>query len=142
MMKKFYFLIFSFFLTNFAQSQDAYICVPTGITGFKFNAVSKTWEQKNFRTSNTKKLLKRNEREWNWQVFGSKNDWSECGGLAFGGKDDFNSDGFIFCDVIGGHMRMSKNSLRYVETYELGYVVGTDENSDTPLIEIGTCSPL
>lgn len=37
---------------------------------------------------------------------------------------------------------MSKNSLRYVETYEIGFVDGKDKNDNTPMIEMGTCSPL
>ena len=38
---------------------------------------------------------------------------------------------------------MGKKTLRYIRTYELGFVDGDDKTgADTPLLEIGTCSPL
>lgn len=141
-MKKILFIVFCLFFTNLAFSQEAYICMPSKKTGFVFNTSSKSWEQTNFKTSEEKKILKRNGKNWEWRIFGSKDDWGNCGGDDFGQGGDFNSAGFIFCSLVGGHMRMSKNSLRYIETYELGFVDGKDQTGNTPLIGIGTCSPL
>ena len=141
-MKKILSIVFSLLLTNLAFSQEAYICLPSKKTGFAFNLSTKSWEQINFKTNEEKKILKKNGMKWEWRIFGSKDDWSDCGGDGFGQGGDFNSSGFIFCTVLGGHMRMSKNTLRYVETYELGFIDGKDQTGNTPLIGIGTCSPL
>lgn len=62
--------------------------------------------------------------------------------VFLGSPNDFNSAGFIFCDVFGGHMRMNKNSLRYLQSFEIGFTDGKDVNVGGPRIEIGTCSPL
>ena len=129
-MKKILLIVCGFFIMGLAFSQEAYICLPSKKTGFAFNLSSKSWEQVNFKTNEEKKILKKNGMKWEWRIFG------------FGQGGDFNSSGFIFCTVSGGHMRMSKNSLRYVETYEIGFIDGKDQTGNTPLIGIGTCSPL
>jgi hypothetical protein len=141
-MKKIFFIVFSLFFTNLAISQEAYICLPSKKTGYIFNVSSKSWEQANFKTNEEKKILKKNGMKWEWRIFGEKHGYSDCGGDGFGKGDDFNSAGFIFCSIIGGHVRMNKNSLRYIETYEIGFIDGKDQSGNTPLIEIGTCSPL
>jgi hypothetical protein len=124
------------------SAQDAYICMPNGATGFAFNQSQKRWTQSNFRVTDEKKILKRINGLWQWEKFGEKFGSSTCGGDDFNKAGDFNSAGFIFCSLAGGHLRMSRNSLRYVETYELGFTNGKDEAGNTPFIEIGFCTPL
>ena len=141
-MKKVLFIVLGFFIMGLAFSQEAFICLPSSKTGFVFNVNTKNWDQANFKTSDEKKILKRNGKKWEWRIFGRKDGWSDCGGDDFGVGEDFNSAGVIFCSVFGGHMRMNKNSLRYIETYELGFIDGKDQTGNTPLIGIGTCSPL
>ena len=123
--------------------QEAYICLPSVISGFHFKSSSGNWEQSRFRIGDKKKILKKTDNKWEWKAFGEKYSFSTCGDSTESTPTDgFNSAGFIFCDLLGGHLRMNKNSLRYIETYEIGYVDGKDNNDNTPYIEIGTCSPL
>jgi len=141
-MNKLIIILFSLSCFQLALAQDAYICIPISRTGFIFNESNKNWEQTKFKTNEDKKILKKNINKWDWRIFGKKEGWSACGSEDFGKGDDFNSAGFIFCNTQSGHLRMNKNSLRYIETYELGFIDGKDQNTHTPLIEIGTCSPL
>jgi hypothetical protein len=141
-MKKIFLTLLLSLVISQAFGQDTYLCIPNKRTGFAYNASTKSWEQTGFRTGDTKKILRRTNGQWKWHLFGEKDSPYDCGGVDFGRPDDFNIAGFIFCRVSGGHMRMNKNSLRYVETHELGFIDGKDDKSLTPLIEIGTCSPL
>ena len=142
-MKKIILVALYFFYANLAWSQEAYICMPSAKTGFYFNSSTKSWEQTRFKTGEQKKILKKNSGKWEWQVFGEKFGFSDCSnGGESESQEGFNSSGYIFCEVLGGHMKMNKNSLRYIETYEIGFIDGQDKADNTPLIEIGTCSSL
>ena len=129
--------------TNLCLSQEAYLCIPTAISGVKFNSSSGRWEHANFRIGDRKKILKKATDKWEWRTFGQDYLFSACNsGGEPANKNGFNSAGYLFCDVLGGNMRINKNTLRYIETYEIGFINGKDNDSDTPYIEIGTCSPL
>ena len=142
-MKKILFFVFGFLCGNLAISQDAYICIPTARTGFSMNLSTKKWEQTRFRIDDDKKILKKNNDKWEWRKFGVNYSYSDCtSGGDPNSKGGFNSAGFMFCSTIAGNMRISKNTLRYIETFEYGYFDGKDNNDNTPFIEIGTCSPL
>lgn len=126
----------------FSLGQTAYICIPTASTGFSIKNGGSKWETTRFRIDDVKKILKRNNGKWEWSKFGESLGFSDCGGDDFGVGGDFNSAGYIFCNTFGGHVRMNKKTLRYIETYEIGFIDGKDLNTDTPSIDIGTCSPL
>jgi hypothetical protein len=116
-----------------AVAQDAYLCVPSKITGFSYNSSTKLWEQTSFRIGDEKKLLKKVGNQWEWRSFG-KQFGQKCGQMS-----DY---GWINCDLIFGTMRFNKNELRYLETYTAGYIDGKNNDDNTPAITIGTCSPL
>lgn len=142
-LKKFLLGIFLITSTNLVWCQEAYLCIPTAISGFKFNSLNRSWEHARFRIGETKKILKKTNGKWEWKYFGEKYSLSECtSGGEPSNQDGFNSAGFLFCDVFGGHMKINKNTLRYIETYEVGFIDGKDKDGNTPSIEIGTCSPL
>jgi len=142
MKKNILFFVMQFIFVNYATGQNAFICIPDSATGFSYNESTKKWERAKFNVNSAKKILKKNGAVWEWRVFGEKYGWSNCGGGDSKNEIEFNSSGFMFCDVLGGHIRMSKNTLRYVETYEIGFIDGKDNNDNTPFIEIGTCTPL
>jgi hypothetical protein len=122
------------FITSLSVfAQDTYLCVPSKITGFSYNNTSKTWEQSAFKIGDEKKLLKKVGNQWEWRTFGQQ--WGQkCGSM--------NDYGLVNCDLIFGTLRFSKNKLRYIETYTVGYIDGGNNNDNTPAITIGTCSPL
>jgi hypothetical protein len=131
-MKKYFplaLLLFSFSCI----AQDAYLCITEGSTGFYFNSNQKIWEQTKFKTDKNKNILKKIKNNWEWRDFG--NDWGEpCGSL--------NEYGYLNCKMIFGELRFNSKSLRFLTTYTVGYVDGSNANSNTPAISIGTCTPL
>jgi hypothetical protein len=131
-MKKLIALILMLMYTNSCFAQQAYICVADSSTGFKYNSNSRIWEQTGFRVSEDKKLLKKVGQGWEWSSFGSTYG-EKCG--------EINSYGLLNCDILFGTLRFSKNTLRYIETYTVGYIDG-DKGGNTPAITIGKCSPL
>jgi hypothetical protein len=131
-MRRLIFLVILFAFTTKSFAQQAYICVADNSTGFMYNPNSRAWDRTGFRVSEDKKLLKKVGQGWEWSSFGS-NFGEKCG--------EINSHGFLNCDMLLGSLRFSKNTLRYVETYTVGYTDG-DKGGNTPSITIGKCSPL
>jgi hypothetical protein len=131
-MKKLILLFSSLIFTNICIAQQAYICIANDSTGFSYNAKTNSWGRTGFKVNDEKKLLKRVGQGWEWSSFGSTFT-QKCG--------EINSYGYLNCDVLFGTLRFNKNTLRYIETYTVGYIDG-DKDGDTPNITIGKCSPL
>ena len=140
-MKRFILGIILFQYSIWSWSQDAYICIPTAKTGFIFNSNSKKWEVTRFTVADQKKILSRNGNSWEWKQFGLPYSLSIiCGGSKSDPKgDDFNASGFLYCEGFATYLRISKNSLRYIEIFDYGFVDGKDLDSFTPSMEMGTC---
>jgi len=118
--------------TNLCFAQQAYICLANDSTGFSYNTTTNSWVKTGFDVSDRKKLLKKVGSGWEWSSFGS-NYAEKCGAI--------NNYGLLNCDLLLGSIRFNKNTLRFIETYTVGYLDG-DKNGDTPHITIGKCSPL
>lgn len=119
-------------ISSIAVAQDAYLCVPSKITGFSYNNSTKSWEQTNFRVGDDKNLLKKVGNQWEWRTFGKQS----------GMNCIQSSSSWIHCDLFYGTVRFNKVNMRYVETYVLGYADGVKNNDNTPAVTIGTCSSL
>ena len=67
-------------------------------------------------------------------------------GVRYICKEKFDQNGFMMCEGFGERFRINRNNLRYVMTYELGYLDTIDEqtHSDTSqlkvILEIGNCT--
>jgi len=126
-----------------AHSPEQYLCVADKSTGFGYNNRSKEWGVRSFVTD--KKYLisptsSPTKRFLITQV-GEKTPTGFC-------EDGFNDAGFLLCTMIAGEFKFNRNTGRFLLSYLYGYfTVGleapptTDENSDTPYLEIGKCSP-
>jgi len=123
--------IFLFAICSVAQAQDTYLCIPKSATGYSYEKVTNNWEMSSFNVGNEKYLLKKKSNTWSWEKFGESNSFSSC--------KEMNSR--ITCSLVGDVI-FDKKTLRYLRTYIAGYVDGVNNNNNTPLIEIGTCSPL
>ena len=118
-------------ICSVTQAQDTYLCIPISATGYSFEKVTNSWDIASFKVGSQKYLLKNNLSTWRWYRFGEKESTSTC--TAQITKINCRDVGDIVFD---------KNNLRYLRTYIAGYVDGVNNNNNTPLIEIGTCSPL
>jgi hypothetical protein len=135
-MKKIFILLFSLFFSFNTFAQQSYICVADSSSGFAFNKTTKKWYPTTFDVKNAKYVLSLKDRTWNWKEIGEEFSMTQCG--------EFDKNGYLSCD---GMLRLmfNKKTLRFLLTYEIGYVnvgiIGTD-GGDTPNMTIGKCSPM
>jgi hypothetical protein len=118
-------------LPSLVLAETSYLCMPDEASGFRFNPYQKSWEPVIFKVAQEKILLKKSDRGWEWVKFGHK-----YGSLC---KE---MDKSLQCDIYVGEVLLNRNTLRYIETYMIGYVNGSDNNDNTPFIAIGRCTPL
>jgi hypothetical protein len=144
--------IYLFTFVSVAHAEQ-YFCVADSSVGFSYNPSNIKWEQASFNVSDKKYIISKRTPDSPEPVFqvagefqvmrvGENNPIAQC-------KQGFNENGFLQCDGIFGEIRFNKDNGRYILSYLGGYfnvVPGknkiTDSTSDTPLIEIGKCSPL
>ena len=120
------------------MSQSTYLCIPTAMTGFKFNKSTKKWYQTQFDAEGRKfTLSKSTDGEWKWRNLAYENVFTKC--------SNFNDSGSLFCNNIYDVV-FNKKNMRYQLYYPFGYINGGLDNSkegeDSPAIEIGKCSPI
>jgi hypothetical protein len=126
-------LVLAIFIPLCAYSQSSYLCIADATTGFRYDNNSKEWVKTSFKTADEKYILKKNQEGWEWLEFGSKTGM-QCG--------EINEYGWLHCTLWVGSLKFNKNNLRYLRTYDAGYVDGKNNNDNTPVISIGKCSPL
>ena len=124
---------------------DSYFCVADASTGFAFDKTTKTWESANFDVSDHEYILARSKIEgfaWTVTKVGDKHPTAFC-------KDDMRGDyAYMRCAFFGTTFRFSSKTRRFMRVRADGYVrsdvwgLGGKEGDNTPLMEIGKCSPL
>jgi len=127
-----------------AQSADTaskYLCVPDKATGFRFDFVTKEWEQASF------------VADAKWRVEPAPDARHPAAVAIFRVEPNLRTYqcdggftaglGVLECSASGlGEFNFNRKNLRYIRSSMGGYYDGGDNNSNTPLIEIGRCSPL
>ena len=121
---------------------DQYLCIADQATGFIYEDGS--WRSANFDVGDNKYIVRRAK-----ESDGILAEGKEWGYVAFGTQN------FVGCDQVGpaftcspfgqgllGNFVVNLSTLRYQRYYPFGYTNGGDSPDDTPLIEIGKCSPL
>ena len=130
-------------------SAEGYLCIADMATGFRYNQNDKSWEGSGFRVKNSRYLISPPGKNAAYDVkrFGETGIMSRC-------KDDFNDVGSLFCKGTFD-IYFNKNNGRFVLTHTFGYfnvlpdstsnselIRKSDQESATPFIEIGNCSPI
>jgi hypothetical protein len=128
---------------------EGYICIDDMATGFKFE--NGEWQQSRFKpdsryivrpvTKDDAPMLRGfvesilGNAKWVVMKVGEP--------LPFAGCTEPAAHGSIFCKGLYEEFKMNEKSLRFLYAYLQGYWHPLDEGkSDTPLIEIGKCSPM
>lgn len=111
-------------------------------TGFFYNKGTKEWQSTALKTSQFVIAPSKNEKEA-YAV-------TDIGGKLLPGycNKDFNDVGMLFCETFGGELKFNRANGRFLRTFVLAYytvgvpglVKETDEESGTPMIEIGKCA--
>ena len=133
--------------TNAAQTSDSpaeqFLCVAERSAGFNYQATTDSWNNANFRTD-AKYIIAQSKDSYSAYEVKRVGDNIPSSLCAKG----FNEAGFLFCSGIGGDLKFNRDNGRFLLAYTLGYYNVlpklnkiTDSTSDTPLIEIGKCSP-
>ena len=132
------------FITSFAFADEQYLCTADKASGFYFYKAAKSWQSTKFKADSKYTISKPEGSKWAFVVRKVKNfsPIATC-------KDGFDEAGLLFCKGTGYDFRFNRNNGRYLAAYLLGYfnvLSGTndkaDATSETPFIEIGTCSPI
>lgn len=125
----------------YAHSEQ-YLCVPEKITGFAYHPKTKEWDYAKFRPD-FKYVIAPAKGNFTFSLakVGEQHPTGGC-------KDGFNDAGFLFCEIPDGDFKFNKKNGRYLMVFDMGYyLVGAgnwaekDEDSGSPAIQIGKCSP-
>lgn len=112
-----------------ADLGDVYVCFANKATGFSLSA-TETWSIREFDVSREEHILKPKANRWEWIKPGETN-----GVLC----PAFDRSGYLQCNYGFGSLVLNKRTMRYIETYTLGYVEG-DKKTVNPTITIGECT--
>jgi len=149
-MKYRFYLIAMFFILCGSGVADAeqYLCITDYSTGFSYSDNSKSWGPTSFKTADYNYIIsgaKEKSRDLvvqknsKYKVTQVGKNYSECSC-----KENFNEYGILSCNCLGGKFIFNKDNGRFLKTYLIGYTYiekGQDENSNTPYMSIGKCSP-
>lgn len=128
--------------------REQYLCVTELATGFIYDNNTKQWKSTKFSDKPTYVISKAKGSDvafWITEV-GEKSPDGWC-------NEGFNNRGYLFCDSFFGKFRFNRTNSRFIQFNWLGYIeVGqdgfdkskekiTDDNTDTPMMKIGKCSP-
>ena len=140
-MKKLILILILLFISEPAIAAQ-YNCKAIVASGLMYSEVAKKWIPATFNASGrTYVVSPKLQKNTNGGVYvvGEK-------GVRYICKEKFDQNGFMTCEGFGERFRLNRNNLRYVMTYELGYLDTIDEqnHSDTSqlkvILEIGNCS--
>jgi hypothetical protein len=138
--------VFAFLITVTAPAlAEQYLCVPDKATGFAYNKTTNEWDVTRLKTPQfVISPSKTPDTAYDVKDMASEPDLP--GGSSC--RRDFKED-MLFCDVAwGGTISVNKANGRFVRSFtgaywnvgipNLGFM--TDENTGTPMIEIGKCT--
>jgi hypothetical protein len=127
----------SVFSQQYWTPRDSYICIPSQSTGFFYNKSEKKWKPTSFNVEGKKYLVKRVKDEgYRWSELGTDR-VTFCENSMFTKKF-----GHVSCKLFDGSLELQLSSLKFIETYNHGYIDGSTENTLTPNMTIGTCAVL
>ncbi len=117
--------------------RDSYICIPSQSTGFFYSKSEKKWKSTSFNVEGKKYLVKRVKDEgYRWSELGTDR-VTFCENSMFTKKF-----GHVSCKLFDGSLELQLSTLKFIETYNHGYIDGSTENTLTPNMTIGTCAVL
>lgn len=148
-----------------------YYCTAEAAGGLSYNKVEKKWKGVGFNTTNKfvlrlKFLSETSSKNETNAVYGvvitaqGKDVGSKCISMSGGESVEVQELGqVVFCQVGGEGYRINLKNNRYLHTFPFGYytvgtpmprgelgamtfVPSTDEDSDTPYVEGGTCTKI
>lgn len=143
-------LVLALLVPMVASATTTYLCVADKATGMEFDKATKTWDITRFKASGKHVVSQATEAElalspakWLVKEVGDKMPSYTC-------SEGFSKLGQIYCQGFG-EFKFNRENGRYLRTYTFGYyndIPGKPnelfgaEGENTPLVEIGKCSPI
>ncbi len=136
-MKKIILILFILSPFSYAAAADKWLCVGDKSTGFSNDLDKKQWQMTKFPTS--KWIISKSDGPTKGYVakeFGSKDRSIPCGKF---GSNVLEIKNLLICDHEIMTLKFNRKTGRYLHFYKAGFVY-SENDTDTPLVEIGTCS--
>ena len=136
-------VVLTLFLVTGANAQS-YLCVTEQASGFKYDEELNKWKPANFDIKDKYIISKPKSG-----VGAPNSKWvvtnPETKTLIASCDADIDASNYLFCTGSTGQFNFNSGNLRYLLTYSFGYFNSgrpnfPDSNSNTPYMEIGTCS--
>ena len=152
----------SAFAQNTEDYSGVYLCFEDASGCISYDDASKMWVGTKFRSDDRYILTVKSNGLVNdfldipnmtyiitWEKHGanwdplSKGCWTESNKLReINPMSSWAPGGDLSCNLKGGQLKVNFNTLRFLNTYLKGYIDGVDDNSNTPFINVGTCTKI
>ena len=119
--------------TKILYAQVSYLCISEKSTGFQYNKSRQNWEFVQF-NNKEKYVIKNTSSTWDVRKMGDSNSL-----MLTCTKSKPNT--IVDCTSVGEHFTFNPVGMKYIYYLSGGYAVPA-LFPDTPLIEIGVCSPI
>jgi hypothetical protein len=126
-------IFFCAMLSTNSYAQESYLCVSEASGGVAYEKNINKWKGTVFRTKNEKILITSKNNKWVMRKFESTIE-VDCNAPS--------NYGVMRCSDIFGTLIFNMVTRRYLSSYLAGYTDGSDNNDNTPNIEIGVCTKL
>jgi hypothetical protein len=133
------------FTVTMPARAEQYLCVPDKATGFVYDKNTKQWKMTKLKTSQFVISPSKDKKA----AYDVKDIGEHGEGFPGWCKEDFSEYGYLSCDTFGGNIHFNKINGRFLRMFWFTYFnTGdfpgawdkTDEDSATPMIEIGKCT--
>ena len=121
---------------------NQWLCIGEYATGFSYSEASQQWQSTHFRGQSKYVIIEGNNPKYPYEIkrLGEKFSLMRCDHAV-------NKAGYLLCDGLSGQFRFNKDNLRFLITFIPGFYnvlpnTFSDEESDTPSMEIGFCTKL
>jgi hypothetical protein len=144
-------LVLFFLLLPLNLSAFPYVCVMENAVGFNLNKETGNWFNAKFRIDKKNFLISKSKNSKyiaEIKEFGSEDAIAHCGHIFRGHKEEdvkrLLKYGWLHCsNGSRNNVRVNVKTLKIIMSYFGGYGVENEmEYGDSPVLEIGSCSPL
>jgi hypothetical protein len=128
-------LILILAFTSLSANAKTYLCIADKATGFVKEG--NEWNTTHFRVDGKYTLKREDAKSWRWTQIGE-----EFGDSCPVRRDSKGKEKAVLsCDSFFYHLFFNQNTLRFMLARPAGYIY-PKLDPDTPVMEIGKCSPL
>ena len=126
-------------LVTSISAEERYLCEEEAVGGLRYDTTTTKWRGVNF-NANDKYIISKPITGGMWEhrpfVITEVGESFPSGWCPL----PFNENGYLSCEMYGEFI-FNKDTMRFLNFYEFGYLDGIDDNNDNPSVAAGKCSP-